>query len=112
MSMRVLAVMLPLALLAGCMGSDVPLQGYVDGTYVYVSAEAGGRVVERAATAGTRVKAGDVLFALDDADQKQQVAGADARLRRRRRSLPTCRPGSGRRRSQCWPPIFRRRGRR
>ena len=80
MNVRVLAVTIPLALLAGCMGSDAPLQGYVDGTYVYVSAEAGGRVVERAATAGTRVKAGGVLFALDDADQKQQVAGADARL--------------------------------
>lgn len=80
MNVRIVAAVLPLALLAACTGGDAPLQGYVDGTYVYVSAEAGGRVVQRAAVAGTRVGAGDVLFALDDADQKQQVAGADARL--------------------------------
>jgi HlyD family secretion protein len=66
-------------LLAACSGSERPLQGYVEGTYVYVAAESGGKVVERPALAGTRVKAGDVLFSLDHADETQALAGARAR---------------------------------
>lgn len=67
--------------LAGCMGdSDQPLQGYVEGTYVYVSAESAGRIVARLAEAGKPVKEGAVLARLDDADQKSQVIGAEARL--------------------------------
>jgi HlyD family secretion protein len=94
MNMRIVAALaVPLAL-AGCMGSDAPLQGFVDGTYVYVSAESGGRVVERSATAGTRVKAGDVLFTLDEADQKQQVAGASARLAQAEAQLANLQTGA------------------
>jgi HlyD family secretion protein len=94
MNMRVVAALAAPLVLAGCMGSDAPLQGYVDGTYVYVSAESGGRVVERAATAGTRVKAGDVLFTLDDADQTQQVAGAKARLAQAEAQLANLQTGA------------------
>jgi HlyD family secretion protein len=72
-----LALLVPLA---ACSDTGDSLQGYVEGTYVYVSAEAAGRIVERSATAGTRVAAGDVLFTLDDAGQEQAVAGAEARL--------------------------------
>jgi HlyD family secretion protein len=84
---------LALLALAGCTGSDAPLQGYVDGTYVYVAADAGGRVTARPATAGTRVKAGDVLFTLDDADQKEQVAGAEARLAQAQAQLANLQTG-------------------
>lgn len=67
--------------LSGCFWRQEPaLQGYVEGTYVYVAAESGGRVVARPATAGTQVAEGDILFSLDDADQKEAVAGAEARL--------------------------------
>ncbi|MEO8668387.1 MAG: HlyD family efflux transporter periplasmic adaptor subunit [Bauldia sp.] len=79
-SVRALVLLAPLVL-AGCFGSGDPkLQGYVEGTYVYLGAEAAGRLVERAAAAGQQVAAGDLLFRLDDADQKEAVAGADARL--------------------------------
>ena len=68
-------------LLAACMGNNQPsLQGYVSGTYVYLSAESGGRVAERAAQAGKPVAEGDLLFKLDDANEAQAVAGAEARL--------------------------------
>jgi HlyD family secretion protein len=68
--------------LAACSagGGDGSLQGYVEGTYVYVSAEAAGRLVERPAEDGRPVAAGDVLARLDDADQVEAVAAAEARL--------------------------------
>jgi HlyD family secretion protein len=89
-----LARLLPVLLvLAACSDTAAPLQGYVEGTYVYVSAEDGGRVVERHATAGARVAAGDVLFTLDDANQKQAVAGAEARLAEARAQLANLRTG-------------------
>jgi len=67
--------------LAGCFGSEeASIQGYIEGTYVYLGAEAAGRVVERPVVAGQKVATGDLLFRLDDADQKEAVAGAEARL--------------------------------
>jgi HlyD family secretion protein len=78
---RTLPVLLLASMLAGCFGSgSPPLQGYVEGTYVYVSAESAGRVVERPAIAGTAVAAGEVLAKLDDSDAIEAVAGAEARL--------------------------------
>jgi HlyD family secretion protein len=80
--MRARAIVALLALsLAGCFSADDgALQGYVEGTYVYISADNAGRVVERTAQAGTPVAEGAVLFKLDDADQIEAVAGAEARL--------------------------------
>jgi HlyD family secretion protein len=87
------AALLPLAL-AGCMGGGgKPLQGYVEGTYVYLSAESSGRVVARPAQAGARVNQGDVIFALDDSDQKEAVAGADARLAQAKAQLANLKTG-------------------
>lgn len=83
----ILALLAPLTL-AGCFGSGDPsLQGYVEGTYVYLGAEAGGRIVERPVVAGQKVAEGDLLFRLDDADQKEAVAGAEARLAQARSQL-------------------------
>jgi HlyD family secretion protein len=80
--------------LAGCSGSSGPtLQGYVEGTYVYVAAEAGGRLTERPVVAGQKVAAGDRLFALDDADQKAAVAGAEARLAQAKAELANLQTG-------------------
>lgn len=80
--------------LAGCSRNDSqPLQGYVEGTYVYIAAEAGGRLVERPVTAGQRIAAGDLLFALDDADQKATVAGAEARLAQAEAELANLKTG-------------------
>jgi HlyD family secretion protein len=75
-----LVVIAPL-LLGGCLGNgEATIQGYVEGTYVYLGAEAAGRVIERPVVAGQKVAEGDLIFRLDDADQKEAVAGAEARL--------------------------------
>ncbi|WP_421724726.1 HlyD family secretion protein [Bauldia sp.] len=66
--------------LAACNGDDDTLQGYVDGTYVYVSAETSGRVIERPVVAGGVVAVDDILFRLDTADEAEALAGAQARL--------------------------------
>jgi HlyD family secretion protein len=49
--------------------------------------------VTRPATAGVRVAQGDVLFTLDDADQKQAVAGAQARLAQAQAQLANLQTG-------------------
>lgn len=87
--MRTPAILAGVALLlAGCSGSDnIPMQGYIEGTYVYVSAEIAGRVVARPAVAGAMVREGDILVRLDSADQVEAVAGADARLAQARAQL-------------------------
>jgi HlyD family secretion protein len=80
--------------LAGCSGSDTrPLQGYVEGTYVYLAPDAGGRLVGRPVDAGMRVAAGDPLFSLDDADQKAALAGAEARLAQAKAELANLETG-------------------
>ena len=73
-------ILLAAIALAGCSANKPALQGYVEGTYVYVSAETAGRLATLPVTTGGRVAAGDVLFALDDSDETQAVAGANARL--------------------------------
>jgi HlyD family secretion protein len=81
-------------LLAGCLGSDSgDLQGYVEGTYVYVSAESAGRIVERPVAAGDTVEEGAVLARLDDSEEKEAVAGAEARLAQANAQLANLRSG-------------------
>jgi HlyD family secretion protein len=90
------AVLLALAALGLAACSDeggAPLQGYVEGTYVYVSPDAPGRIVERPVTAGAEVAAGDVLVRLDDSDERQAVAGAEARLAQAEAQLANLRSG-------------------
>jgi HlyD family secretion protein len=81
-------------LLGGCFGNaDPAIQGYIEGTYVYLGAEAAGRVVERPTVAGQKVATGDLLFRLDDADQKEAVAGAEARLAQAKAQLADLQTG-------------------
>lgn len=91
---RTAAAMAALVVLAGCSDTgDAPVQGYVEGTYVYVSADAAGRIVARPAAAGTMVAAGAVLARLDEADELQAVAGAEARLAQAEAQLANLRSG-------------------
>lgn len=94
-SLGALAALAVLALaLAGCSNSDSQtFQGYVEGTYVYIAPDAGGRLIARPAIAGARVAAGDVLFSLDDADQKAAAAGAEARLAQAKAELANLQTG-------------------
>lgn len=67
--------------LAGCFAEDTDeLQGYIEGTFVYVSSESAGRIDERLVAAGDLVEEGALLVVLDDSEQRQSVAGAEARL--------------------------------
>jgi HlyD family secretion protein len=93
MTWRILLALIAPVALAACSGSERPLQGYVEGTYVYISADAGGRVVSRPVLAGQQVKEGDLLFTLDDADQKEAVAGSEARLAQARAELANLQTG-------------------
>jgi HlyD family secretion protein len=80
--------------LAGCLGNGKSeMQGYVEGTYVYVSAEASGLVVERPVAAGDVVAEGALLARLDDADQKEAVAGAEARVAQAKAQLANLQSG-------------------
>jgi HlyD family secretion protein len=80
--------------LAGCFGNaPSELQGYVEGTYVYVSAEASGLVVERPVAAGDIVTEGALLARLDDAGQKEAVAGAQARVAQAKAQLANLQSG-------------------
>lgn len=90
---RYSAFLAPL-LLAGCFDNDAAeLQGYVEGTYVYVSAESDGRIVERAVAAGDVVEEGAILARLDDSEEKEAVAGAEARLAQAKAQLANLRSG-------------------
>ena len=96
MSTRLVSVALALLTLAGCNGANTSvMQGYVEGTYVYVSADTAGRIVERPAVAGNSVAENDVLAKLDDANERQAVAGAEARLAQAKAQLGDL--GSGKR---------------
>nr|MBX2824992.1 HlyD family efflux transporter periplasmic adaptor subunit [Gammaproteobacteria bacterium] len=80
--------------LSGCFGDSTPeIQGYVEGTYVYVSAEAAGMVVERPATDGDAVDEGALLVRLDEPEQKEAVAGAEARVAQAKAQLADLRSG-------------------
>ena len=54
--------------------------GYVEADWVYVSAPQAGWLVDRPAAEGTRVKAGDLLFELDDNRQRAAMGQADANI--------------------------------
>lgn len=76
---RHLLLLAPL-LLSGCFGSDDgALQGYIEGTYVYISAETSGRLVERPVIAGQAVEAGALIARLDDSEEREAIAQAEAR---------------------------------
>ena len=85
---RALAAVLALAVLssiAACSKRDDNLlQGYIEGDFVYVSSAYSGRLEKLAVQRGVTVKAGDFLFALDDAPEK---AARDEAERRRAQAL-------------------------
>ncbi len=88
------ALLIVAPLLAACSSDDDQLlQGYVEGIYVNIAAETGGRLIERPVRAGQRVSPGDLLFSLDDADQLEAVAAAEARLAQARAELANLKTG-------------------
>ncbi len=72
--------LLPLLVLSACGGqpADAVFQGYVEGDFVDVAPEVGGRIVEVAARRGTVVAEGDLLFRIDDEEVASAVDQAGA----------------------------------
>ncbi|MBN8996825.1 MAG: HlyD family efflux transporter periplasmic adaptor subunit [Rhizobiales bacterium] len=87
-------VILGAAALAACSAKNTgTLQGYVEGTYVYVSGESAGRLIERPAQDGAPVKEGALLFRLDDSNEKAQLTAAEARLAQAKAQLSDLQSG-------------------
>jgi len=80
--------------LSGCSATDErTVQGYVEGTFVLVSAEAAGRLAERPVKAGDRVIEGALLAVLDESEEKEDLAAAEARLAQARAELANLQSG-------------------
>lgn len=87
---------LPLLMaLAACSGraGDAVVQGYVEGDFIAVAPEVGGRIVELAVRRGSAVEDGALLFRLDDAEAAAAVTQASAELERAKAELANLREG-------------------
>jgi HlyD family secretion protein len=82
--------------LAGCgaASDEAVFQGYVEGEFVGMAAEVGGRITELAVRRGASVAAGDVLFHIEDAEARAAVDQARAELARAEAELANLREGS------------------
>ncbi len=93
--MRRAAVLLLVLGLPAC--GDGPreavFQGYVEGDFVAVASEVGGRMVKLAVRRGSQVESGAVLFRLDDDEAAGSVAQAEAELARAKAQLANLREG-------------------
>ena len=76
--MRRLLFALPLLALAACNGSNDAFQGYVEGDFVEVAPEVGGRIIELAVRRGSIVTEGDLLFRVDAPEAERAVDQAEA----------------------------------
>ena len=91
-----LAWLLPILLFLAACGADTDdavFTGYVEGKFVDLGSEAGGRIVELAVKAGDRVEAGALAFRVDDAEAQAAVAQAKAELARAEAQLANLRQG-------------------
>ncbi|MCF7787028.1 MAG: HlyD family efflux transporter periplasmic adaptor subunit [Prosthecobacter sp.] len=84
-------------LIFGLLGCKRPpsnlLQGYVEGEFVYVSSPLGGRLTKLNVQRGAQVKAGDVLFALEDIAETAARDEASHRLQQARDTLADAQKG-------------------
>lgn len=69
------------------------LQGYVEGEFVYVSAPLGGKIAKLHVQRGQQIKAGDVLFDLENTSEKSARDEADQRLQQARATLEDAKKG-------------------
>jgi HlyD family secretion protein len=92
--MRPIAMLIALALAAGCGNSaPQPLQGYVEGEYVRVAAPFAGTLVRLDAQRGQNVAAGAPLFALEAENENAARREAEEGLKRAQAQLEDLRKG-------------------
>lgn len=80
--LRIISMSLILAAamsLVGCNG-DQPQQGYVDARFAYISSNYSGILDKLAVQRGTTIKAGDLLFILDQQPESYEVSQARAKV--------------------------------
>jgi HlyD family secretion protein len=88
------AALLLVGMLAACSGEDGEVfTGYVEGEFVEVAPETGGRIVFLDVSRGDRVAEGQVLFRLDATEAEAAVAEARAGLARSEAQLANLRQG-------------------
>lgn len=68
---RLCGLLLVLAGIAGCsQNTPRPIQGYVEGEFVYVASPLAGKLLKLGVQRGSQVKAGTMLFELEDTSEK------------------------------------------
>lgn len=81
-------VVFPLSLaflIAGCSRhSGTPLQGYIEGEYIYVSSNVAGRLLEMNVVRGQEVTANEVLFNLDPEPESDILQASNATIQQLR----------------------------
>lgn len=83
-----------MSILPGGAAEDAGYPGYLEADYVYVAPVSAGRIAGIAVTEGQTIAVGDVLFALDDAQQQALLAAAEARVEAARATLENLVTGS------------------
>jgi HlyD family secretion protein len=83
-----------LSILPGGAAEDVGYPGYLEADYVYVAPVGAGRITGIAVAEGQTIAVGDVMFALDDAQQQALLAAAEARVASARATLENLVTGS------------------
>ena len=86
-----------MVLILGLLGCKRPpsnlLQGYVEGEFVYVSSPLAGKLTKLNVQRGAQVKAGDVLFALEDVAETAARDEANHRLQQAKNTLEDAQKG-------------------
>jgi HlyD family secretion protein len=72
---------------------DGRYQGYVEGDYLYLGAQFGGRIVDMGVLRGTQVDTGDVLFQIDSAREQAALDGALALAEAARKTMEDLQQG-------------------
>lgn len=83
-----------MSLLPGGAAEDASYPGYLEADYVYVAPVSAGRIAGIAVTEGQTIAVGDVLFTLEDAQQRALLAAAEARVASARATLENLVTGS------------------
>lgn len=92
--LRLGAISLLLAMASGCKPPpSTGLQGYVEGEFVYVAAPLTGKLAKLHVTRGQQVKAGDVLFELENTVEKAARDEALHRIQQAKATLDDAKKG-------------------
>lgn len=91
--MKRLAALLALFLAACSQGPETTFQGYIEGKFVDVAPDVGGRIVELAVRRGDHAAEGALLFRIDAAEAAAAVAEAEAELARTEAELTNLQQG-------------------